>query len=463
MHEKALTRIAGPFTNPPLPNFVVSPIGVVPKKAPGKFRIIHHLSYPKDLSINAGISKHYTTVRYHTVDMAIKVILQIGQGAFLAKTDIKSAFRLLPVSPEDYHLLGFFFQNQFYYDKVMPMGLSISCQIFEEFSSALQWIAQNRGGVEHMLHILDDFLFISPSEQQSHQDLESFKTICDQLGVPLAPEKTEGPAKCLAFAGIELDTTRLEARLPAGKLHKYTALAHEHSRKKKATLREMQSLIGALNHCCYIIPMGRAFLRRLIDLTKGITQPHHHIRYTNEARADLKIWATFLDQFNGRAMLLPDSWDAPEVLLVYTDASHTLGFGAVFGNKWFSGTWPDHWQQFHINLLELFPILAAMYAWTDEFANKRVIFYTDNIAIMHILNKAASKDTLIMRLMRPLVLRAMKFNIFFKSLHIAGLENRSADALSRLQFQEFRRLNPSAHQAPSPVPPECTPTILIPP
>ena len=40
-------RVAGPFDFPPLPNLRVSPLGAVPKKALGEFRLIHHLLYPK--------------------------------------------------------------------------------------------------------------------------------------------------------------------------------------------------------------------------------------------------------------------------------------------------------------------------------------------------------------------------------------------------------------------------------
>ena len=45
--ELAAGRLAGPF---------VSPLGVVPKKSPGEFRLIHHLSFPKGASVNDGIS-----------------------------------------------------------------------------------------------------------------------------------------------------------------------------------------------------------------------------------------------------------------------------------------------------------------------------------------------------------------------------------------------------------------------
>ena len=46
-HELALGRVAGPFARPTPPNLIISPLGVVPKKTPGEYRLIHDLSFPK--------------------------------------------------------------------------------------------------------------------------------------------------------------------------------------------------------------------------------------------------------------------------------------------------------------------------------------------------------------------------------------------------------------------------------
>lgn len=43
--EVALDRMAGPFAEPPVKDLVVSPLGVVPKREPNQFRLIHHLSH----------------------------------------------------------------------------------------------------------------------------------------------------------------------------------------------------------------------------------------------------------------------------------------------------------------------------------------------------------------------------------------------------------------------------------
>lgn len=99
--ELTAGRLAGPFNSPPFMNFRVSPLGVVPKKAPGEYRIIHHLSFPNGISVNDGIAQEHTSVQYARVDDVVAMIKQLGCGCFLAKTDIKSAFRIIPIRPAD--------------------------------------------------------------------------------------------------------------------------------------------------------------------------------------------------------------------------------------------------------------------------------------------------------------------------------------------------------------------------
>ena len=77
------------------------PIGWL-KKTPDEFRLIHHLSYPRGSSVNDGIDSEHTRVCY-IVDDAIKIFKLTDPGCFLAKTDIKNAFRIIPIRPDDYY------------------------------------------------------------------------------------------------------------------------------------------------------------------------------------------------------------------------------------------------------------------------------------------------------------------------------------------------------------------------
>lgn len=330
-------RIVGPFTTPPFPNLRTSPLGIVPKKDPSEFCLIHHLSYPNGSSVNDFIPDFYSTVKYASVGDASKSIKLLGRGCFMAKTDVKSAFRIIPIHPADYSLLGMKWENLYYFDRTLPMGLSSSCSIFEAVSSALEWIAVHQLGASSVLHILDDFLFIAPTKDQCNRDLANFVSLCGYLGVPLAPEKTVGPDTVLQFAGIILDSVRMEARLPDEKLTKCRTILTDFLARRSVCLRELQSLFGLLNFTCLVVVPGRAFLRRLIDLTKGVRKPHHRVRLSKGAKLDLAIWLRFLKNFNGRSFFLEDVWETSDTLKLNTDSAGSLGFGAVFGKHWFHG------------------------------------------------------------------------------------------------------------------------------
>ena len=165
---------------PPLSPFRVSPLGVIPKKTPSEFRLIHHLSYPKGSSVNDVISPEFSSVRYATIADAIRHIRAAGTGCFLNKTDIKNAFGIIPVHPTDYNLLGMKWRDQYYFDKCMPMGCSSSCRTFELFSSALEWVFQNKWPISHIIHLLDDFLIIAASREICQRQLNLFVDLCGQ-------------------------------------------------------------------------------------------------------------------------------------------------------------------------------------------------------------------------------------------------------------------------------------------
>ena len=105
-NECAEGRILGPFDERALPQLHVSRLGVVPKHTPGSWRLIVDLSSPEGLSVNDGISRELCSLSYVSVGSAAKVVAQLGRGALLAKIDIKSAYRMLPVHPDDRWLLG---------------------------------------------------------------------------------------------------------------------------------------------------------------------------------------------------------------------------------------------------------------------------------------------------------------------------------------------------------------------
>ena len=72
--------------------------------------------------------------------------LHMRAGCFMAKTDVKSAFRIIPSHPNDFALLGMNWQDSYYFDRCLPMGCSSSWAIFEAFGTVLEGLAMTRLG-----------------------------------------------------------------------------------------------------------------------------------------------------------------------------------------------------------------------------------------------------------------------------------------------------------------------------
>ena len=383
------------------------------------------------------------------------MVQQLGAGAHLIKMDIQSAFRLLPLHPDDYCLMGMSHEGEYFVDKALPFGCAISCALFEQFSTFLEWCAKTLTRSENLIHYLDDFCGGAHAKDEAGGLLEGILQLFKQLGVPVAPDKVEGPTTCLKFLGLIVDTVAMEVRIPEEKvtdlLGEVTGLL---GGKKKVTLRQLQSLIGKLNFACRAIVPGRPFCRRLINTTCGVTNPHHRIRVTNAMIEDLKIWEQFLRECNGRSIMLHRQWLESQALELFTGAAGSVGFGAYLQGHWSHGTWPPHWQQNgpDITFKELFAIVLAVHLWANLLTNKKIIFHCDNQAVVTIINKQSTRSPPSMQLVRIMVLTCLRNNLLFKARHIPGARNCIADALSRGQLTRFQSLASTADSNPATIP-----------
>ena len=136
----------------------------------------------------------------------------------------------------------------------------------------------------------------------------------------------------------------------------------------------------------------------------------------------------------------------------YSSPNRFIIFITVFKNKWFFGRFPSTWKKANIAFLELYPIVTATLVWGEAWKNHKIIFVTDNQALVAILNQKTSKLKPIMHLVRILVLHCLRFNIELKSRHIPDQLNCQADALSRLQVARFKELAPNSDRVPTEIP-----------
>ena len=451
--ELAAGRIVGPFPPHLLEHAQISRFGVIPKRnQPGKWRLILDLSSPYEHSVNDGISKELCSMRYITIDDAIDKILGLGPGCLLAKLDVEHAYRNVPVHPDDRTLLAMRWKKGIYLDTVLPFGLRSAPKIFSAVADALEWVLLNQG-VSPILHYLDDFLTMGQADSpQCQNNLERIKRICEFLGLPLKMEKLEGPTVVLIFLGIILDTLKLEIRLPDDKLEELKEALSEWKRKRSCTKRELLRLIGKLSHATKVVTAGRTFLRRMIDTAMSVKRLNHHISLTQEFHSDLAWWECFLPHWNHRSFMSLHKCQGDPQIVFSSDASGTWGCGAIWSNRWIQCEWQTTWSGKSIALKELLPIVIACAVWGTSWSHKRIQVLCDNAAVIEIINAKTSKCKEIMHLLRCLYFFLAYYDCTLRAVHIPGVLNVAADAISRNRIQVLHQTVPTAQQQPDQVP-----------
>jgi hypothetical protein len=453
--------IAGPFESLPFTQYRVSPIGVATGKYSGKKRLILDLSSPHKegevSSVNSSIDKDEYSLQYVTIDDAIAVIRKLGKGSQLIKVDVKDAFRILPVAPNQWPHLCVKWAGQFYFYLRLPFGSRSSPKIFTMLSEAVHWIATRNYGIKHLLFLLDDFLVIDEARADADRSKTRLLKVFEVLGVPLNQKKTAGPATELEYLGIILDTQKMEARLPMNKLIRIRGLVKGMLERDRCTKREMLSLLGHLNFACRVVYHGRTFISGLIKASTGVKELHHTVFISQSCKEDLYMWDRLLGQWNGVSMFLVEGQVTNIDLAIFTDSSSTIGFGGYNREKEeaFLDTWRNHPVPVTPDAMtyrELYPIVISSAVWGKQWERKHIKFMCDNEGTVAILKKGRSRCENVNKLMRQLAIVATVCNFTFTAQWLSTKVNEQADALSRGNISLFQTLTPQAVIIPCPAP-----------
>ena len=275
-------------------------------------------------SLNFHTPAKCCTVKYQDLDYAVNLklicALQLEQDSpiFYSKIDPKSAFRIVPCKPDQFRLLLMKLAHPitgevvYLVDKNLSFGASISCKLFQTFSDSLQHLAQYLiGHPNSTVNYLDDFLFISESEETCNAMVRTFLLLCERIGCPVSLEKTEWASKIIIFLGILIDGERKTLAVPQAKRIKALNLINWALSKKCVTIHFIQKLTGTLNFINKAIVPGRAFTRkmylklRLCDREGNKLKQYHHVRLDQDFLNDCAAWKIFLEDQNAGKLSRP--------------------------------------------------------------------------------------------------------------------------------------------------------------
>ena len=388
------------------------------------------------------------------------------QPLYFAKTDFRSAFRVLGLNPRSWKWLIMYAKHPemgikyFFIDKCLPFGASISCSHFQQVSDAikhvLQYLAKKKDFVNNYL---DDFLFLARTLLEYNRLVCLFLDLCERINFPVLHEKMQWAATVIVFLGILLDGVLLVLCLPLEKRVWAESLINQFLHRHKATVKELQVLCGYLNFLCRAIFPGHAFTHRMYAKYAILTdrntpqsrlQKHHHITLDTEFKSDCQVWKEFLtDSKNSvtvcRPMVDLSTYLTAHEIFFYSDASagECRGMGCVFQNDWLFAMWePNYIRDYKpsIEYLELLALCAGIFTWEHHLKNVRIIVFCDNQAVVAMVNNLTSGCRNCMHLICLLVLNGLRFNRRVFAHYVTSKSNFLADSLSRGLLQKFRSL-----------------------
>ncbi len=148
----------------PLPLLAIcccSLLGAVPNKS-ADICIVNDLSWSVKKSVNEFVSPDHFSLTYTSIDTAVWHI-QLFDNHNITKKDIVSASTHIIVHSIDWHLLGFKWQNNYYFSMILVFGCHSWPYLYNKFTDALLYMAKNRGSSELLDHDVDDSFTIKSS------------------------------------------------------------------------------------------------------------------------------------------------------------------------------------------------------------------------------------------------------------------------------------------------------------
>lgn len=153
-----------------------------------------------------------------------------------------------------------------------------SPKIFQRLSSAVCRILKKCMVILQLL-ILMIFLIFGKNFYECLRALYTLLSLLRKLGFAINWSKVEGPYQQLVFLGVVVDSVTMTLSLSSSKLQDFNNLLGTFSRRKRASVRQLETLIGKLNWASQVICGGRTFLRRVLDLKNAVTERHQSVAH----------------------------------------------------------------------------------------------------------------------------------------------------------------------------------------
>ena len=292
-----------------LPGMHASPIGAVPKSTPGKYRLIVDQSRGPH-SLNSTIPRSKVKVKLDTIHDLGNKLLAVRkkypkQELCLWKSDVKSAYRQLPMHPLWQIKQAIPVDGQYHIDRCNTFGNRGGGWNWDSFISLVNWIGTEKKGITDLLGYVDDnFGWEFEGNKQYYKPYEKYLPtkqarllkLWDKLGIPHEEDKQLfGPS--LRILGYDVDANAMTVNLPDEKKAKMVQLLRSHAHVGKPyTINELQSAAGSVGSSLSLYPRLRPGLRVLFDEMAVQKPGTTKLKVTKNVARSLSELANYLEK-----------------------------------------------------------------------------------------------------------------------------------------------------------------------
>ena len=447
----------GPFDQ--CPTFAhqafVNPLGVAFKRiSDPPFRKARRTTDASQSGVNATIRSETASVSYITfrqICARLEALPAVtGRGFVL---DVKSAFRNLPLAPQELHKMVFFWDGAYYVDLRLVFGVSTGPAIWSAVAELLLFVVRKHC-VSHrcdFLVLIDDNLGSSVDEQGAREGFETFISTAERLGVPIAMDKNVEPTTAFVYVGLHWNISGQMVSLPAEKWARMKTDTDAVLRTRSAWYSTFESLVGFLAFCAQVTPFGYLYLRHCyacLAALNGASSGRRNlfkfkfVTIHAKARAELQWWNALASTSDSNvAATLPLGYhlQVPARDKVCATDSSPSGYGGHWRGSFFCEHWPTN-MEVRVNaertlstgLTEITAVFIALNVFKEQWSSSAVTILCDNSAAVLSFKKRSSSSSRITAVLRDIVDLSLRHHIQLSLVWIPAASNIIADFLSRI-------------------------------
>jgi hypothetical protein len=237
-----------------------------------------------------------------------------------------------------------------------------------------------------------DVVDVSGSSTRSDHDasfaynMADIDAVTDPLGIVWGASKTLPFAPANIYLGFLWNVQLRTVAVPPDKRARYLAALRVWCSSRTHTLREAQELLGRLQHICFVLPSGRAYLAWLqIFISLFDAKQDRHMGRTPPKRlsAELDWWEGQL-----RTNRLERQLRRParvRDVRAYSDASSGIGIAVVIGDRWRAWRLLPGWQDEHRRIQWAEAVgfeFACRYVFADAPRDTHLRIWGDNNGVV---------------------------------------------------------------------------------